>query len=381
MTLGTVTLAGVLTQRTADAILESLFVRAEAKQLNARGYSALHLARVLFELEAATEFGWQDIVFALASGGFPATAVGAWLDLVAAGWFDEARGQPLTTIVQLRLSDSAGQGPYTLSNPIAVAYPSSATPLYYRSIDGSVTVPRNGFVDATFIAEASGAVYNVAPGQIVDLATPTPGVTLTSPALPGEGVIILASGADEEGDDSLRARLRDKWSLLGRGWMAATIRALVRQCDPSITRILVLDPGPVPGVADAVLATATGPVTPAQALAVYLYLADPARKPVSNYPVRCRQAGSRVVPLSISLWSDGTNPSIIADAAARLLAYQDSLAPGEAWRLSRVIDAVVEPADGAIGAHVTNINDPLLETGLVGSDEVVSFVPTFEVVS
>jgi hypothetical protein len=380
------TIADIVAVQTPAQALADLLARAEAKLLNARGYEATRLARILLEIEADTSSTAQGLVLQIGAGGFLDPLPGVveadpnpWLDLVAWGWFQEYRNAARATVLQLRLTDTAGGGPWPLSNPIAVAYPSSDRPLYYRSQAGSISVPRSGYVDAVFVAESMGSIYNVAPGQIVDLATPIPGVTVTSPAVGTTGSIILSAGADVESNASLRARLRDKWSLLGRGWMAATIRALARQALPGRTlRGQVFDPGPVPGVPDVYLADNAGPISAADALIVYNYLADRARKPVGNYPVRVYQATSLVVTLNATLYRSGSNPNAEALAAERLEAYAETLDLGMPVHVSRIVDTLVDPDSGVIGAYLPDYQGTEFITPAV--TDWVGFTPVFTMV-
>src|SRR5512135_16034 len=349
-------LSDVMTVGTPAQKLEALLTALEARSLNARGWQPYRVHRALVEIQADTSSTTEQIIYDIASGGFPDSATGAWLDLIAWGWFRELRGAARTAIVRLRLSDIAGQGPYTLGTPIAVAYPQSSSPLYYRSQAGSVTVPRNGYVDAAFVAETTGAVYNVTPGQITTLATPIPGVAVTSPAIFGQGTIILQEGADPEADSLLAQRCADKWGLLAQGYTVAKIRALARQCDSTLERFAVLDPGGLAGVADMYMATGTLPATPAQVAAVYDYLRDPSRRPVGSLPVRCYPAGMRLQRLMWNVYLDGTNGAAVTDATSRLVAYQSTLDLGAEIHISRLVDVVIDGGDkGIIGAVPTNL--------------------------
>jgi len=335
---------------------------------------------VLAECQADTSSTWEQIVYNITGGGYLPTAVGAWLDLLGIGWFDNPRNSPLQAIIQLRLTDTAGAGPWQLANPVAVAYPTSPNPLYYRSQAGTVNIPRNGFVDAIFYAEAPGAVYNVAPGQITDLATPIPGVTVTSPAIGNTGVITAQAGQDAEKDGPYRTRLQAQWGLLAQGYVVAKILTLTQQALPGRTlRQVVLDPGPVPGVPYSYLADINGPVSFADCLTVYNYLADPSRRPVGNWPVQVYPATVLLQDITWTLYLDGTNPNAQSDCAERLQAYEETTLPGQVIHMSRLIDVAVNGAtDGVIGAIPglgPNVTFP--EVIRLAPPQILEMVPTF----
>lgn len=373
-------LSDALQQLTPAQWYGNLLAACQTAQLNARGWQAKRIANVLLQVDADVDSTMQGQVFNIAEGGFLATATGVWLDLFGIGFFQEPRNAPLSAVIQLRLTDTVNAGPYPLSNPVAVANPSDPLPLYYRSQGGTINVPRGGFVDAIFVAAAPGAAYNVTPGQITQLATPIPGVAVSSPAIGTTGVITVVAGQDSELDDLYRVRLQQQWSLLSQGYTVGKIKALTYQALPGRTlRLSVLDPGPIPGIAFEYIADQNGPVAPTDALTVYTYLANPSRKPVGNWPVQVYPALTDVVAITWMLYLDGTSTTALSDCEARLIAYNDSLDPGTTVHVSRLIDVAVNGAtDGVIGA---------VPTSLVGTEfislsagTILEMNPTFDTV-
>jgi hypothetical protein len=366
------TVAELLTQRTQDVIFEDALTRLEALAINARGWHAEQAQRALVEINSTTLETYEANRVSIVEGGY-IDAVGAWLDLVAAGWFHETRLQPLTAIVQLTLTDTASGGPYELPvGQIAVYGPTLEKPLYYRC-GQTITVPKDGSKTAFFAAVARGAAYNVAAGSITQLQTPRPGVSVTSPAIPGTGAIVVSSGTDAELDDALRARCLAKWATLARGWMIGTIQYLIQTAFPTVTRTpLIRDPGDALGVVNAYCANAAGPITGTLALEIYNYLLDPARKPVGNRPVRVSPATLKSQALGIVLYSDGTNPDVSADTLARLAAYQAALPVGPATIFnSRLIDVIVDVPSGAVAATIDLVGDIT-----PGATDVLVLTPT-----
>ncbi len=373
------TLASIRAPRDHDTILEDLLTRAAVAKLRSRGWQPERIARVMFELQTSASVVWEDARRAIVEGGYPSLATGDYLDMCLVGFFLEARLRATSAIVQLRLTDTANAGPHKRPpGQIAVAQPSSATPLYYRS-NMSIAVPKGGYTDVSFVAESPGAAYNVAPGAITELTTPIAGVTVTSPAIGLTGSCMVVPGVNEETDTLYLARCQDKWSLLGRGWSDATIRSLIRiaatAAGGSATRFKIKSPGGLPYVTDAYVANATGPITASLALACYSYLKDPTRRRVGAYPVRVYSATLLQVPLAVTLYSDGSNPGMQTDADARLVELETGYDLGRIMYASRIIDSLVDVATGCVAA---TIDKPDIEPGDTDS---IDLVPTYSTVT
>lgn len=371
--------------REQSACLADFLARAAANGLNANGWQTQQFARITADVEAETIASYEVNRKTIFDGGYIGSATGVYLDL-AATWYGERRNAATTTIVQLRLADGVGAGPYSLPpGQVAVWDPTGVAggPLYYRSTT-SIDIPRGGAVNALFAAEAAGGAYNVAPGSITSLKTPQPGVVVTSPALTGQGAITVVEGSDAELDAALILRCLLKLATLGTGWAKDTIASLILDNFPAVTRLLVRDPGGNPGIVEAYLAGPLYPVSAATALAVYTFLADETRKPVGNMPVRAYQATQLTKSITVQLYSDGTNPNAEADAASRLALYQASLALGARVFASRVVDEYVDVPLGILGAHVTDDETglPLEDFEPRYSDSVLlsaTYLPTIQV--
>ncbi len=366
--------------RSQPAIVLDLLQRFAAGNLNANGWQAQQFARIATEVNADTIAAYEVNRKLIFDGGYISTATGVYLDL-AATWYGEKRAAATSAIVQLHLADGVGGGPYSLKpGQVAQWDPPGAglgPPLYYRSTQ-TIDIHANGSVDVLFAADAPGAKYNVAPGSITSLKTPVPGVVVTSPAIPGQGSILVVAGTDRESDDLLRLRCLLKLSTLGTGWAKKTIESLILDNFPAVTRLLVRDPGGVPGVPDCYLAGPSSPVNPATALAVYDFLRDPVRKPVGNQPVRAYQASLLTKTISVQTYTNGSNPNVLVDEAARLFAFQGQLGLGVKVFSSRVVDELVDEPTGALAVSVVDAATSLqlVDFQPLFSDAVV-FAPTF----
>lgn len=154
---------------------------------------------------------------------FVKTAIGAWLDLLA--WQVNVERKAATKATgQLLFTRSAVAG--TLEIP-------AGTRVQSISINGNVyvmvTTAAGMFLDgqaqALVLAEASaaGAGYNLAPGYFSILPEPIPGVVQVVNA---EGWL-LEPGADTEGNDDLRLRVRNQFSAVNQWHTDAVYRAMI----------------------------------------------------------------------------------------------------------------------------------------------------------
>lgn len=362
----------LIAARDQTDIAADILNRLEAKGILAKGWTDADIRRglveVIADLRESEEFKRVEVI----DSGFLRTAEGALLDLLGVGFFDEERLPATIATVQFRLFDSVGQGPYTVpAGSIAVIGAETDDPLYYR-LQEEKTIPQNGEVNGSFRAVAVGSKYNVLSGTPVKLATPIPGVEIEATFVVALNGIVIDAGTDAESDASYQQRCADKWSIIAAGWTQGAIRYYIRQVVPDASRIFVRDDGPTTGEAWAYCATSTGPISVAEAVAAAAYLNDPLRKPVSNRPVRVLPAVSIVVPLDITLFTDGS-PTALPLAATRL---SESTRDYEArtFPASRIYDALYDPPTGVLDTMFTPSDN--IE---IAAHEVLILQPTYTV--
>ncbi|WP_060494810.1 baseplate J/gp47 family protein [Pseudomonas sp. GTC 16482] len=154
---------------------------------------------------------------------FVKTAIGAWLDLLA--WQVNVERKAATKAVgQLLFTRSSVAG--TLEIPAGTRVQSIA-------INGNVyvmiTTAAGQFLDgqAQVLVQAealeAGTGYNLAPGYFSILPEPIPGVVQVVNA---EGWL-LEPGADTEGNDDLRLRVRNQFSAVNQWHTDAVYRAMI----------------------------------------------------------------------------------------------------------------------------------------------------------
>jgi uncharacterized phage protein gp47/JayE len=347
------TSADVLSPRDQATIAAATYAALPA-ELPWQSWSPTALERALVEVDADTLALYEAQRKDIFDGGYITTAKGAYLDL-AATFYAETRAPARPAVIQVRLTDSTGNGPYTLPPGQILAYQADPTApvLNYRSTK-SIDVPKGGSADIYFAATAEGSAWNITPGALVSLLSRPPGVAVSTPPVPGTGSIVVIAGADEEGDDSLRARCLLKLSLQGRGWAADTIRGLILdRFAGEVTRVLVLDPW-IPNIAAAWLAGPTGPVSPMVAKAAYDYLRQRQLKPVGAMPVQVYPAVLQTIAVKVQLYTHGAVPGIVAAATARLAAFQATLDIGDGVTeilYSQITDAL-DATPGVLGSDV-----------------------------
>ncbi len=154
---------------------------------------------------------------------FVKTAVDAWLDLLA--WQVNVERKAATKAVgQLLFTRSAVAG--TLEIPVGTRVQSIAiNGNVYVLLTTEVGLFLDGQAQVLVPAEAvdAGTGYNLAPGYFSILPEPIPGVIQVVNA---EGWL-LEPGADTEGNDDLRLRVRNQFSAVNQWHTDAVYRAMI----------------------------------------------------------------------------------------------------------------------------------------------------------
>lgn len=353
------TYALAVNPRSLVAILADLDARLTAQGFTPSSWSDSDYKKAIRSIVGDVREGDEQIRSQIVKGGYLEDAEAPYLDLLVAGFFQILRQPATTTTIRLRLTDTSNTARSPFSSPlVAVWNPDDEDNALYFSSASGVLVPKNGFVDVDFVAERPGAAYNVSPGSVTDLTTPIPGVAVTSPALPGTATIVVVSGQDEEGDDSLKEAARNKWSLLRRGWSARTIKALLRDLLPLATRVYVNDSNPLPGEAWVYMATATGTVSAADVLTAMEYFASEDIKPLSNKPLKFFASPIGVYALTGIIYTDGEASSVLL-AQQRLSEYMTDYPLGRPIYRSRLADVIIDPTTGVQGVALAGIPEIL----------------------
>jgi hypothetical protein len=337
--------------RTKVVIYDDLITRLEEAGFTPTSWSDSDYKKAMAWLYADVREGDEQVRQQLFNAGFVDNAIGPYLDMLAAGFFQIIRRAATTTTIRLRLTDLTNTPRAKTSLPLtAVWNPTDPANALYFQCPSGIIIPQNGYVDVDFRAERSGAQYNVTPGSITSLVTPIPGVGVSSPVI---------AGTDIESDVGLREACKNKWSLLRRGWSARTIKALMREFIPEATRVFVRDDNPLPGEAWVYFATATGNVSDARKDATYAYFRSEDIKPLSNKPLRFLNGIIQPMTLDIEMYTDGTETAI-ALANQRLQVYMTDYGLGTAIYRERLEAVMNNPDLGVQSVEIADFPDEFI---------------------
>jgi len=318
------TLTDALTTQTSDDILAGLLADAASSGCDVTGFDPLSVERTLPTLDARAQAAAQQIRVAIVNGSFLDTAGAvdpSWLRLLAKGWY-QIDWIPATKAVHtFRLTNNKSGGPYTFNRGDLIA--STQLGVTFRNSDDSqksLLAGSGNFVDLTFTADVAGTSGNILPGEIDSLngigglITQIPGVSIKN--LTGS---LLAAAVDDETNDSLVSRCKSRWGTLGYGGNSAAFRYLVSLAAPTVTRVGVRDDNPF-GVGSIALylANAAGPALTTEVSAVDAYLQP--KKPLGSGPLYTLAASAHVVNVGGTIYTDGSNPTALAQAQAALAA-------------------------------------------------------------
>jgi uncharacterized phage protein gp47/JayE len=199
----------------AEDVEEQALDLMEAAELPTTSWHATSVPRAIlgFLTEVAADL-WFAVAQIARGVLFPYSS-GAWVDLVLASQYDEARVDPVFTIGQVTLTDNGG-GPHTITDGAFVVANEDES-LKYRVISGGGVLALNGSRDVVVKAFAVGNAYNLPNGAITKLVTAAPTVTVSNPAIGSTGTWITTLGADLESDAAAMERAPLKWATLSTG--------------------------------------------------------------------------------------------------------------------------------------------------------------------
>lgn len=203
---------------------------------------------------------WSDVsitIVAVARFVINEYAEGDWLTILSKSFFDNERQDPVATQGTIKLTAaSTAPGPFVIA--IGDLIFADGDGIRYTNITGG-TLNAGGTLDLTIQADEPGAAGDVANDAIMTMVTPLTDVTCTNPDTGGTGTWISRNGADEEPDETLRERNRDKWPTLSATPPGLAYKTWAIEADSAITRAEVDDQNPRgPGTLDVYIAGVAG---------------------------------------------------------------------------------------------------------------------------
>jgi len=332
------TFAELLAVKTAAQWRDVMLARLGAAGFPVANWASGSVPRTVVELFASGLADLQAAVALVAAGGLLDSSTGGWLTLLARGVFVVER--KLSTFAEGRISvANGGASPRTVdagSFYAGVEGAGSVDAVRFVATE-SVTINPGQTVSVAVKAESPGARFNV--GAVTFVFTPQPGLTVSSPALGATGTWLTRAGADEESDEALRQRCRDKWSTLGRGATEAAYRYWCTSAAAGITRVQVTATGD-----GTVTCYCGGPAGPASAPDVALATASlEAQHPLTDKPAAISSIAVAVVVTGTVTVVAAARASAYAKAVAALAALQADLDIGAELDLGALYVALRQP--------------------------------------
>lgn len=308
-----ITLAEALASKTTAELLPEVLAALEAEGASTVGFSPYSVNAAMPMLAARARAYEQVIRVAVVESGFLDRVDDkdpTWIDLDVEGFFKVSRLRATKAIHSFRLINTTTGGPYDIDPKTLEA--STADGIKFRNANTTRKTLSSGntsFLDLDFEAAEAGITGNVAPGDIVKLTTPIPGVDIVN--LPGS---LIKAALDTETNRQYVERALSRWGTLAAGGHVEAIKFNAKQAVPTITRVGVRDDNPFgPGSVGVFMANASGPATPQEVADVAAALAP--LEPCGSGEYRYLRADEVNVVVNALLELDGTNVNAPTNAA------------------------------------------------------------------
>lgn len=335
-------LSDLITPATSSALLERLIMLLRLARFPTRAWQTFSFLRWTIESEAEVLADLGETVAAIARGGFLRHAERDWLTLLAADVYSVTRKPAAFAIHDVELRDVASVGPEALTaGTVWVGTADRKLRFVVAEFPDGNVIPLNGALRVRVRAERAGADYNVAPGAISEMVTSLPGISVDNPPIDETSSSLVAQGAEEEGDPSLRERCSARWALLGTGATEAAYRSWCLAADDEVRRVVVQSPGG--GAVRIVVAGATAPLSAGALANVRSVVAQ--RRPLGVPDVTADNATAAPIPIAATLYLEALvdAPTVLAAARAAVATYLASLPIGARVSRERIIAALAVP--------------------------------------
>lgn len=292
-------LSALITEEDEDSVLTFLLTQLSGFKWPVTDWKPTSVGRALVQVTARAIAKLSPTVVAIAKGGYLGTATGAWLDLLAEGFYNLTRLPAVFGVVKARLTRTSGGAATFSAGQLWIRTADGRT--YNQTGAGTLSGTVGATLDLEFKASSSGIASNLTLGTAVTFVTPPVGVSVElRETSSGSGTCMVVPGVNEESDEALEERCRTKWASLGAEKTGDAYTYLARNAkdgvgDPvlGVTKVLVDDSNPRgPGTVDVYLAGDAGPSSPAIVSAVDTWLrtrkglcADLQTLPANGYPV------------------------------------------------------------------------------------------------
>ena len=297
---------------TEDQVLERLLTIIEDLGLPARSWRKGGVARTILRAVARTYAGFTELMAAAIKSGFLETADGAWLRLLAKFVYG-VDFIPATFATGTLQFTNAGGGIYGPFQPgeVRALWPISATENKAYTNTEIFTLNPGDVKLVAFQAVELGSASSAPPGDIDTLETTMLGVTVTN--------LEAFVGTDDEADEDLRQRCKDKLAALSfngpRGAYAYAVRS-AKRTDGSAVDVnrLQVSPSSSTGIVNVWVASSSGAPIPSD----LVFIADSIERIARPDSVTVNVYAATEVALSKSLtvWAKKTDGLSDTDLAS-----------------------------------------------------------------
>lgn len=272
------TYAELIAPKTAATLRDELLARLSSAGFPVTAWQTGGAARTLAQVDVETLAELYALVVQIGKGWSLDDAAGPWLTLHAFSRYRVERILATFAKHEVTLTAASGAGPYSITAGQLVLVNSQG--IRFRSTNSTTqTVAHGTPLTLTVQAETAGTKGNTAPSAVITPALA--GVTMT-------WVSRTLSAVDEELDEPLRQRCRDKWPTLAVGqgpqgayrfWLTSAVDGDGAPC--GITRVAFPTP-PGDGTVPVWVAGASGLISGPQLTAARAYVE--ARRPHTDTP-------------------------------------------------------------------------------------------------
>jgi hypothetical protein len=237
------------TPKTVDEALEAIIGYLSSVGFNANGWGLRSLQRRFVRYSAIIWADLTQLIAQLVEMGFSETATGEFLTRLSESHYANSRQKATKATGYFRFMNWAVDDYVGSTNEIVTFTKDDGTQLaFIADLPGNyIGADQAAWVGMT--AEKAGAEYNIPDNSKLTLATSVAGLEVTNPpAVPmGCESWIISPGTDDESDESLRYRNRNKWANMSLEKPKDAIESIVRTACPQVTRIEIADPTVVAG--------------------------------------------------------------------------------------------------------------------------------------
>lgn len=201
----------------------------------------------------------------------------------------------------------------------------------------------SGYVGTVEFTAVVAGINGVTPGSITKVIAGPAGLSVDL----GGTQTNTSVARDEEDDDSFIARGLGRWARVGAGWVLPAFDYLIplygnNGTTLNVTRWVVDDSNPGgPGTIAVWLANSTGPATVDEVNAVDTGLNSTSVKPVGTGAAAVAAAVSHALAITATIVTDGTNPTVTADATDAIATLETQFPMGPATLEPDVVRAIL----------------------------------------